>query len=96
MELHRTGGDDKLVAIFALDLPRASFNCYACESVDFIGVDYGECKKCPLRWTKAEAKFCLCETDAGSPYYRWLKAQTPRTRKKYAKIIANMKWRAIP
>jgi hypothetical protein len=93
MELHRTGGDDKVVAIEALGLPDVCWNCYACENANFRGQDIGACEKCPLRWTNAKARFCLCELDQNSPYARWLKAKTPRTRKKYAKIIANMKWR---
>jgi hypothetical protein len=92
-ELGVTGGDDKLDVIVELGLPAASFDCYACESVSFYGMDWGECKKCPLQWVEEKNRFCICENNQESPYLKWLHAKTTRTRKKYAKIIANMKWR---
>jgi hypothetical protein len=93
LELHRTGGDDKETAIIHLGLPVAAFCCYACESVQFFGVNYGECRRCPVQWGDTENCYSCCEKDIKSPFRKWLKAKTPRTRKKYALIIANMEWR---
>jgi hypothetical protein len=83
-ELARTGECSKQNVIKRLGLPNALASCYACESMK-------TCDKCPIEWV--EGVVGKCATHQNSPYYKWELADTTRTRKKYAKIIANMKWR---
>jgi hypothetical protein len=89
-ELARTGGNDKYNVTQRLGLPDVELDCYACESTKNKTGWKIYCGKCPICWTKKEKHQCLCKD---SPFKRWDSARTPRTRKKYAKIIANMKWR---
>jgi hypothetical protein len=83
-ELARTGGGSKHKVITILGLPNALASCYACESMK-------TCAECPIEWV--EGVVGKCAINEKSPYLKWFHAKTLRTRKKYAKIIANMKWR---
>jgi hypothetical protein len=83
-ELARTGVQDKRIVMERL---RLAISCYAC--VSDIESAQSACCGCPINWT--DEKGGICE-DKGSPYEKWLNAKTVRTRKKYALIIANMKW----
>jgi hypothetical protein len=87
-EAHRTGEAGKSRIINRLELPYALSECYACQSVK-VG-KASRCSRCPIFWVGEIRGGC---TSPKSPYYKWENAKTPRTRKKYAKIIANMKWR---
>jgi hypothetical protein len=91
-ELARTGGESKLDVFQKLSLPNAECRCFACREDRAIR-DTETCMSCPISWVKGFKGYCICDSDEKSPYYKWEHAKTPRTRKKYAKIIANMNWR---
>jgi hypothetical protein len=93
MELHRTGMRSKQIARDNIGLPYSMHNCDACESTQ----KYGEknCRICPIKWVEGKIHTAICQTHKLSPFYKWEHAKTPRTRKKYAKIIANMEWSEI-
>jgi hypothetical protein len=80
-ELARTGGKFKSDVIERLGLPDASGFCYACEECDT------DCDKCPIDWNGGDCANC------SSPFELWDCERDIEARKKYAKIIANMKWR---
>lgn len=73
----RTGKDKKDWPEWE-NYPNILYNCFLCEYTQ------ENCDKCPLEWN---TESCL---DVGSYYRRWLEAKTPRTRKKYAKLIAEL------
>jgi hypothetical protein len=87
-ELGETGSADKDTAIIKLNLPDAYGACYACESDIEKSGGKGGCLKCPVIWGN-NPNSC---GKGDNPYTKWEYAETPRTRKKYAKIIANLKW----
>ena len=56
-----------------------------------------QCDSCPLAWPQFDlwqrtSVFCYQE---GTPYYKWTTCKTPRTRKKYAKLIRDLPERGI-
>jgi hypothetical protein len=87
-ELARTGEDGKGEIIERLGLPCSCHDCYACDSSDKSGRSCPE--GCPILWSNG--KYTACDA-WDSPFKKWSEAKTSRTRKKYALIIANMKWR---
>jgi hypothetical protein len=91
-ELARTGEGKKEVVIDRLRLPEARFCCHACESTIIHG-GQEDCSMCPIRWGDDGNYYHSCTDSEKSPYAKWVETYSVETRKKYAKIIANMKWR---
>jgi hypothetical protein len=90
-ELARTGGPSKHFALEVKSLPHALHNCYACESTRECFEK--NCNICPIEWVEGKKHLAVCQTSPLSPFFKWEHAENTRTRKKYALIIANMKWR---
>jgi hypothetical protein len=87
-----TGGEKKEVVVDKLNLPEARFYCYACESTITSG-GKEDCSICPINWGDGNKGYHSCTENEQSPYNVWVNTTCTATRKKYAKIIANMKWR---
>jgi hypothetical protein len=64
--------------------------CFCCQ---FRTID--DCKKCPIKWSKEDIieDYNSCFYSKDSPYFKWFIARTIKTRKKYAAIIRDMKWK---
>jgi len=64
--------------------------CFCCQYNDSLN----GCPNCPIEWTKSQNKRnsppCLSES---SPYHKWNRSVTAKTRKKYAAIIRDLQWR---
>ena len=67
---------------------KSSALCPCCHYALHSHKRYSDCTKCPLLglWGPNIDSFCL---DSTSPYNKWGEASSPKTRKKYAKIIAD-------
>ena len=69
-------------------------DCFACV-VDWLynrkyinKTYYPTCSSCPVDSTKYAKTLCI----GGAPYFRWCRAKSLRTKKKWAKIIAELPW----
>lgn len=56
--------------------------CFACEITD-------DCNQCPLQWPRR----LTCEPSADSLYNKWVHAEDMKKRSRYARQIANLKWK---
>ena len=96
-ELHITGDKYKtstkhLFSEYEWDRAQYGTTCFAC--AEFARGNYRNCKYCPINWGVVRGKFevdppCTCP---GSPYHEWLHAKSVEERKKWAGVIAEMKW----
>ena len=97
--LHLTGSKYKtstkhLFSEAELDRAKRENMCFAC--AEFVRRNYYNCKNCPINWgvysmeiTPIGVPQC---TYPESPYHKWLHAKSVEERKKWAGVIANLKW----
>ena len=67
------------------EVPAVDSNCFACE---IILQREALCKNCPINWNPFNS--CI---ENESSYTKWDKAKSLKTRKKYAKLVRDVKWR---
>ena len=100
LALNGRGIDGKTEALYATSIDFAIkssiaqnfHDCFACYFVDHRR-DVPGCDKCPIDWGTAfdPTGLCPCEK-TGSPYEKWRRSTTAKTRKKYAAIIRDLPW----
>ena len=96
--LSKTGNSSKLSALGTLGETRGDWDefvytaaeCFACEyHKEHLNQTCLNCI-CTKIWNVGNKKTWIADcAGSTSPYYRWNQARTTRTRKKYAKIIAD-------
>ena len=63
------------------NIPNVDNLCFLCE---YSFAHHTSCKQCLLKWPHFG---CMSK---GGPYGAWIRARSPRTRKKYAKLIRDL------